>query len=33
LLDSAQPIAKRFDDAAQRILDCLNFKQILAQQL
>lgn len=33
MLESAQPIAKRFDDVAQRIVDCLNFRQIVADTL
>jgi len=33
LVDAIHPIAKRFDAAAQRIVDCLNFKQILAERL
>lgn len=32
-VDSSHPIAKRFDEIAQRVVDCLNFKQILADRL
>lgn len=33
ILDSTQPIAKRFDEIAQRIVDSLNFKRIMAERL
>lgn len=31
--DSSHPMARRFDEVVQRIVDCLNFKEILAQRL
>jgi ATP-binding protein involved in chromosome partitioning len=33
LTDSSHPMARRFDEIVQRIVDCLNFKEILAQRL
>lgn len=33
LTDSSHPMARRFDEVVQRIVDSLNFKEILAQRL
>ncbi|MEO5657334.1 MAG: P-loop NTPase [Nitrospiria bacterium] len=33
IIDSGHPMVKRFDEVAQRIVDCLNFKEILAKNL
>jgi MinD superfamily P-loop ATPase len=33
LTDSSHPMARRFDEIVQRIVDCLNFKEIVAQRL